>query len=580
MVEITGIAIASPILVQSSLSLSFSKKCALNTPTSYPTYYRMANHYKPKRELLFGLIYLKRKPDRKWSVNFRWGRIAAAFGILALAGWLSCGAFLYFFFKIKRDFEDVSFAKMLILPLRDEEHKREMGNYHIEQAKKLMEEKEWQEAHNFLRAGVMRAPANIEGRLLLAEFYVMGFKQPNLGIEILKRGMPYVPDDNLDYIRTLVGLMLGQEQDLEMIDFAESELENRDPQNDFSRIIGLAAARSAFFRGKYDTAHEYIDRYSLDKDPSGLSLKAKILAAQDQIETAVALLESSISQFEQKDQLFIELIKLYREQEEFDKARRYALLRNLNNPLNPGPRVELLYAYDYSQRRDRLESEIEKFIEQFGSEPNALALLGQFGVDTGNAALNRRLYNRAINQGFDPSLFSFFLIESEVVAENYALALELIEDISAENPEWLEERTIIFSSLRAVAYFGAGRDANGSVYLQDVLQNPDIRVETLIALSTRLERLDRPDKARAVLQAAFDADSSNQAALTNLIRLDIELGQIDDLTQKVETLLEMRRPTKALIQSIYNKLGSDKFLFAQNRRAILNELDQILRQSS
>ena len=51
---------------------------------------------------------------------------------MALLGWLGLGAALYVHFKYNKEFDDASYVKMLtLLPFGLEDHKVEMGNFHI-----------------------------------------------------------------------------------------------------------------------------------------------------------------------------------------------------------------------------------------------------------------------------------------------------------------------------------------------------------------------------------------------------------------------------------------------------------------
>ncbi|MGB0370891.1 MAG: tetratricopeptide repeat protein [Opitutales bacterium] len=532
-----------------------------------------------RRPKLFGFAFYERSNDGRWRLHLRWGRILSLFLSLTIIGWLSCGLGLYLFFKYKRDYDEVSYAKMLILPLRYEQHRSEMGNYHIEKAKELFAEGDFGPGITFLRAGVMRATENIEGRLLLAEIFLSGYRQPEMAIELLKQGAPYGYQD-IDYVRSTVRLMLRQHQDMELLQLADEFLPKLSENEQVAKIFAVGSASAAFYRGMYDTAEDFINEYDLKNSPEGLILSSKILSARGQNVDAIVLLENNANRFSNRELIFMELIRAHREAGNLDKARQYAILRNLNNPLNPGPRIELLHAYNYSEQTDRLAEEIDNYIDQFGSEERSLALLAEFGAKTGNASLNRDIYNLAIENSFDLSLFSYLVIEAENSAGNFKDALNLVAQILEEKPIWLDERSPILSALRAVSYYGDGQDAKGSIYLKEILQNPDVRNQTLLALSTTLKDLGRLEEARSILEAAYEETPENQGALSALMRLDIELGRIDDLNEKLVNLLSMRRPPYDLLQLAYDSLGSDKFMFTPNRNSVIQQLAEILRERS
>ena len=532
-----------------------------------------------KEEKLWGFVFYERGKTGRWHLKFRWRRICALVMTLTIAGWLSCGFALYLFFKYKRDYDDVSYAKMLILPLRYEQHRSEMGNYHIERAKDLLKEAEYGKALTFLRAGVSRAPDNIEGRLLLAEFFLSGYRQPELAVQLLKQGVDYGYDD-VDFTLSLVRLMLRQHNDLELLEITDEYLPKLGNDAQTAQIFAIGAASAAYYRGMYDMADSYIEDFDLQRSPEGIILSSKILSQRGQRDAAIILLETNVSRFADREHLYMELISTYREAENYDKARRYAILRNLNNPLSPGPRIELLHAYDYSGQPERLEEAIEEYFDQFGTEERSLTLLAKFGAKTGNADLNREIYNLAVENNFDLSLFSFLVIEAENTAGNFDQALDLIAQIAEEKPVWLDEKSPILSALRAVAFFGADRESQGSIYLREILQNPQVRNQTLLALSKTLKDMGQLEHARSILTAAYEQLPENQGALTALMRLDIELGRIDDLNDKLVNLLSMRRPPFDLLELAYERLGSDKFMFTPNRNHVIQQLETILRKRS
>ena len=464
---------------------------------------------------------------------------------------------------------------MLVLPFRYKEHKKELGDFHIQTAKELLDDENYRAAFTFFRSGLSRAPSNIEGRLLLAEFYYTGFRDPDLAITLLRQGLKYGYDDE-KYVKTMVVLMLKQHHDLALIEDADEFLPKFEEPSNASFLLALGAASAAFHRGQYDKSEDYIKKYGLAEAPDGLILMSKIMSSRGDSEAAIALLESRSNDFQNRHHIFMELIRIYRDSGDFDKARRNAILRALSKPLSPGPRIELLHAYHYSGQEERMEEEIEKYIEQFGEEENSLALLAEFGAKTGQAELNREIYAIAVEKEYSLAIFSFLLIESEIGATNYKKALDLIYQIVNEKPDWLSDDSPIISALRSVAFYGSGQESNGAIYLKEILQNPNVRNATLIALSDTLKKIGRKHEARAILAAAYEQAPENQGALTGLMRLDIELGRIDDLNEKLINLLKMRRPPNDLLLSAYDRLGSDKFMFTPKRTEVILQLKQIL----
>ena len=108
------------------------------------------------------------------------------------------------------------------------------------------------------------------------------------------------------------------------------------------------------------------------------------------------------------------------------------------------------------------------------------------------------------------------------------------------------------------------------------LKQGDVRVDTLIAVSRRFIDLGGKEQARKILMKAIEDNSDNQAALSRLIELEIDMGNSAQLGKYLKKLLQMRRPSADLLIKAYRSLGSDRFIFTQDRETLLIELDTII----
>ena len=85
-------------------------------------------------------------------------------------------------------------------------------------------------------------------------------------------------------------------------------------------------------------------------------------------------------------------------------------------------------------------------------------------------------------------------------------------------------------------------------------------------------------QAQKILNQAYDKDNTNQRVLNSLINVNLKLGMTQNLGDQIKRLLQTRRPDRELLKNAYNRLGSDLFIFTQNRNSILMELGAILRE--
>ena len=78
--------------------------------------------------------------------------------------------------------------------------------------------------------------------------------------------------------------------------------------------------------------------------------------------------------------------------------------------------------------------------------------------------------------------------------------------------------------------------------------------------------------------SAYRESINHQKVLSELISVELEIGNTENLNTLLKQLLTMRRPEAKLIAKAYKKLGSDRFIFTPNRENLLMELNAELRE--
>ena len=238
----------------------------------------------------------------------------------------------------------------------------------------------------------------------------------------------------------------------------------------------------------------------------------------------------------------MQLSRYHRELGQIDEARRYAILRNVSDPLSPAPRLELLYIYNKSGDIEREQRETLRMLQQFRDDEAAFQALANFAADTGNIDLARRTYEEALENEFNIDAFALLLIEAHLVDKDYEGALDFSEELLKERPDWLTQRWAIFNSLRAVASYGINRPDLGEIYLQDFLDEAQNQPQTYLAVARRFSSVDRYQQSRKVLMLAYQKAPTNQKILSELIRTELTLGSTENLNRLLSRLLQMRRP--------------------------------------
>lgn len=533
-----------------------------------------------KNTVLLGLAIRERGPSGRWRIRIRWGLLFGLMAALGIGGYCMLVTAFYFYFKKVEDFQEVGYWDMYVLLFQREHHRVKMGNYQIEQAKIALEEGDFRKALQYLRTGVARAPENLEKRSMLADFFMFGFRPPqhDRAIQVLRDGVPYAYD-NPDYLKKYIQVLLTFQEDQEVVDIANRILPTN-PSPEVARILALGAATASTYRGSFDQAEDFLRNYQLMEDLEGSLLAARISWDRGQQKAAIARLEADIGKFPNNEPIYELLTRYYRQMGDNGKARQYAVLRNINAPLSVAPRIDLLFILNATGQEERAQREAASILSQFANNERALQLLANFATDSGDVQLSRRIYEQAVENEFNISPFAMLLIESHITAGDFRGAIDFTADLVRERPEWIEKNWPIFNSLRAVAYYGIGNNELTDLYLQQFLQSANVRVESLLAVSSRFEKLGGKRAARQILQQAYRQNPENQAALSNLIALEIEMGNSTELGIYLERLLQMRRPSTAILEEAYRKLGSDQFIFTRGRENLLIELESVIRPGS
>lgn len=534
-----------------------------------------------ERPILLGFVIQRKGIDGRMEISVRWGRLIGTFALLVVLGWFTLAGALYFHFKYNKEFDQVSYTKMLtLLPFGLETHRVEMGNYHIERGLSEIKEGNYRDALRLLRLGVSRSPANLEGRRVLAEFYEIALKRHDIAIDQLLQGIELGGIQDGEYLKATLRVLLRYQMDEDIQNLANKYLPEEPELTDINRMLAFGAANANYLRGNYDLAEDYIIDYKLLESLEGVLLSAQISWDRGSKIAAMTKMEYSIEKFPNSEPLLMQLSRYHRELGEIEEARRYAILRNVSDPLSAAPRLELLYIYNKSKDFEREQIETQRMLQQFRNDEPALQSLANFAADTGNIELARRTYEEALENEFAIDAFALLLIEAHLVDKDYQGALDFSEELLKERPDWLTLRWAIFSSLRAVASYGINRPDLGEIYLQDFIDEAGNQAQTYMAVSRRFTDIDRIQQARTILTLAYQKAPTNQKVLSELIRLELSLGNTEDLSRLLSRYLQMRRPQIELLTEAYNKLGSDRFIFTPDRQSLLLQLSAILRERS
>ncbi len=528
--------------------------------------------YFRKGNALLGFVNFGRNKEGQFGIHPVWGRVFVLLCGLAVAAWITVALAAFLFLKHTRDIETGRFADLLFF--RWEEYRVAWGEDYIRRGKELIEDNEFAEGFHFLRVGVGRSPENIEGRLLLANL-MLAQNRSDRGARLLMEGLPYGVEDT-DYLTSTLRVLLLTEQDTEIRQIAEEYLPEEPVMEDRYIIIAFAAARASFHRGDFDHAVQLINDYRLGASNNGRILLARIDWERGRRSEALERLEEMARQRPDSDEVYVYLTRYHHELGNVDAAERYAVIRQLNNPLGATPRIDLLYIYHETGDTRRLEQEIDSLLREFRGDVETIHHLAQFALDIEDVGLARRILDHTQARNMDPSIPGIVLVHSLIQTGQYEAGQELAERLSQEVDHFEENFRPQLLAIAAIANYAAGDRANGDLNLNQFLSAGELRPSNYITYADKLVEIGYPDVARRILAQAQRNNPRSQSLLTGLIRLDMARGDGPSIISNIRKLMDMRLPSPEVLTEAYLFLSSDRFLYSDERLEILEALESTL----
>lgn len=502
-------------------------------------------------------------------------RFTAVLFSTAVIGWASASITVFFWAKHHQGITEARWIDIAV-PANWGDFRRAQGLHLLTLANQQFEAGNFGQGFHLLRVGLSKHPEDAQGRLLLADIYKAS-KRADLAERVLVAGIPF-NTRNLDYLQNVFRFLLLHQSDERVIETARN-LFTTSPSlpAEVSAITAIAAATASYFRGNYDQAEDYLRSYGLESTWEGRLLAAKIDWERGYRELALFQLQRLYDEIPANDDAYQTSVEWLRELGRDDAARQVSLLRQINFPDDPRPRIELLYIYEKAGADETVDLQAESILRDFRSDSNALLLVADFAANTGRADLAQSIFEATrTHQEVSWEAPALMAMEAMVVAGDYQGAVSFARKLQAENPTWADRFYSVFNGLQSIAYFGLGDHESGQLFLSNFLSQSNLRAENLTAVSRRLITVGALAQAREVLEHAIQADPLNQASLGQIVQLDLDADRMDVLPDHLRRLLAMRKPSETLVREAYRKLGSDFLILRPDRDSILRELAQFL----
>lgn len=496
--------------------------------------------------------------------------------LFASVSYFAAAGALFCFLKYRRDRPQVHFSEILLLPLpgRWAAYEAKQGQLLISDSAKLLNSGQTKAAMHALQVGLAKAPGNREGLLLLAQLQE-NLNRLDLAESTLIGGLQYRAHD-LAYLRSILSFLFFYQRDKQAFALCSDLLRKPATSPETISLAAYGAATACYYRGDYAQAENLLLQHRLLAQREGRLLFAKIQWEIGYRELALHQLKTLAQELPHDEEIYAHLITYLREDSRLDEARQLNLIFQVAQPRSPLPRINLLRDALPTHSATAWQQEADATLRYFAQDTPALLALAEMAATTGQPALARQIQTLFRVSSPEADTATLLTIEALIVAKDYPSALATADALSKQTPPPATHLLNICAGLQTIAHFGNNEPEAARLSLNTFLASRNLRATNLAMIADRLIELDARQAAREVLARAVAVDSSNQAALTRLIELDLEARNTEALPAHVRQLLTLRKPARAILQHAQRQLGSDRFIFSRESAATLEALTTYL----
>ena len=527
--------------------------------------------------------------------HFYWRRLAVFFATSLVAAWLLGAAAIWSLLRYQRGWEAAPYWQVAFMPVRMDTFRLSLGRFYAARGVAEIERKNYLGGRELLLAGLRHARTDLTVRRTVATQLAQIFGLPQRAIDVLADGLPYDPD--LDYLVLTFGWMREARQLTRILEQARRMLPVVPDAKLTHQFIALQEAMVHFDYGRFAEAEQVIAAWGLQNSLEGQIVLARCEWERGKEDAALQRLEREIGRFGKRDELYAELVRLNRRAGRYEPARRFALLRQFNDPRSAGPRLDLLQGYIDTNEQAAREREVASYLAMFGGDQVAVLMLARFAAQIGDEPLLERVMALAQEKGYRVDAVRMFQGLSAVLAGKYPRALEILlpperparpapapaappagaatgtETTGAaesDTPAPVVPRPPLWAGLRAAALFGAGQRIEGDTELKQLTDRfPPLGWEGLL-VAREVRRAGGAAAAVPLLRRICEIDSLNEDSRAELVRFELEAGDRAALATALDKVLAQARPPRALLEEVLLRLQppGDDALIARLRTAL------------
>lgn len=510
----------------------------------------------PRENALLGFAYWQKNAVGTRVIRFKWGKIFLLSLLLAAGAWLAASAALYGFLKYAREYESVRFTDMFTLPFRLDEHRKEMGTYHIEKGMRIMEEVDGNTAEGFrlLRLGLARNPGHLEARKLCASIFASF--NPDKAIQVLERGLhAHGGTEDTEYLNLTIDLMKRLQHEEELLQLAEQLLGAEGTNQAIRKKLANTKIEIHILHGSYDLAKECIEQHNLGQTLDGFLFLAQIEEAKGEIANQIYYLKQALEAGKESERyayLIHETSSAYLQLGNTDQALQLAIFL--------GHHLPFARIHHHNGEREAEDAQIKRMILNQGDDSDARLQLAAYAAETGNPELAVRAYELAAIDAEPLQPFIISLIQARLKTDDFAGALEDIEAVFSQDPDWLDLQRPFLQGFRAVSAYGLYRPDLGDIYLEDYRSAYAGQPALILNIAMELSRIGQKEEALQLLETGLHFAPNHPQLLAEAIDLSIGSGSYGHLEERLQRYLALRRPDKAFARRALNAVKLNRHL--------------------
>lgn len=488
---------------------------------------------------------------------------------LLLGSWLSAATAGYLFNKYRAGNPEVRFTHMLLYPVKAKAHRDARAAYWLREGMKAFANNQWREAFDLLRMGLPRHPAYLDARFALARIYLAA-QRPELASEVLVEGLDHHADQ-LDYVRTVFGLLFAQQADATVVELSRAWLA-RFPAGTPQRGMAVGAHITALYnRDRFAELLAFLEKEGVAQAPEARLFRARIAWEQGRDAEALATLRALVDSAPGNTEPYKTLADYLLASGAAAELRRLAFARQLAAPDEALPRLHFMEACALVGDRAAQEEAEGDFVAHFRAQPPALLALAEYAARRGRPALTSRLLEEKLLAGEPLVALQLHHIAALLEAGEAASAAQAAR-AAADLPAITPPQRVHLDCLRVIALAAHGKATEADAEVGALADSRYLTANGAYVTARRLLDLDRVNSARRLLERALELDPALQPAVEHLLRLELRSKPASELVPLIERFLAGRKPSIELIRQLRHEFESDRSLFVAGRDKLIARL--------